>query len=324
MIRKSFFWLLATVLLTTVLPAEAQQPKKIPQIGFFGIGSPSATAPLAGAFRQGLNQLGYVEAKNIQIEYRYAQGQVARVPALIDELVRLKVDVLVIGSLSGQQAAKKATSTISIVMAQSNDPVRDGLIASLARPGGNITGLTTITDELSGKRLELFKEAVPRVSRVAVLWGGSGLVPATEIESTARALGIQIQVMRVRRQDAFDNAFEAIAKERADALLITRGPVIRTYATRIRDFADKKRLPTMYDDKRFVEGGGLMSYGTDILDLYQRSATYVDKILKGTKPADLPVEQPVRFEFVVNLKTAKDIGVTIPQWTLMKADRVIR
>jgi putative tryptophan/tyrosine transport system substrate-binding protein len=321
---RAFILTLPILILATGQLAWPQGLNKVARIGFFGIGSPSATKPLSGAFRQGLHELGYTEGQNILVEYRYADGHEDRVGSLITELVRLNVDVLVVGSRSGQWAAKKATTSIPIVMPQSGDPVGQGLIASLARPGGNITGLTTITEELSGKRLELFKETIPRISSVAFLWGGSGPGPFAQAESAARPLGIRVQRVVVSRAEDLDNAFRAITHERANALLVGRGPIIRTTAARIRDFADKRQLPTMYDDKLFVASGGLMSYGSDILDLYRRSATYVDKILKGAKPAELPVEQPRKFEFIINLKAAKRIGVTIPPNVLARADRVIQ
>ena len=318
--------LVSTLILASGYTSEAQQPKKIWRIGWLAGGSASGVAPLTDAFRQGLRQLGYIEGKNIAIEYRYAEGKFDRLPDLAAEIVHLKVDVIVVANPEAIHAAKRATETIPIVMVGPGDPVRLGLIASLARPGGNLTGLSFISIELTGKRLELFKEAFPRISRVAVLRtpGAAQEQQAKEMEVAAQTLGIQVQYVHVQTPDDFENAFSAITKGRADALLILRSPLIRTHATRITDFAEKRRLPTMYDDRLLVEAGGLMSYGTDTLDFYRRAAYYVDKILKGAKPADLPVEQPKKFEFVINLKTAKQIGLTIPPNVLARADKVIR
>jgi len=286
--------------------AEAQQLAKLPRIGFVGIGSPSATAPLSEAFLQGLRDLGYVDGQNFLIEYRYAEGDTGRVSALVNDLISLKVDVLVAGSPSAHRAAKRATTTIPVVMAQSLDPVGTGLINSLAQPGGNITGLTSMADELDGKRLELLKQAIPQLIRVAFLRmrdRAAARVGPKELQVERQALGLRVQVVEVERPEDFDTAFSAITKERAQALLITRGPFVRTHTSRIVDFAKTRRLPTMWDEKLFVEAGGLMSYGPDFVDLYRRAATYVDKILKGSKPADLPVERPTKFELVINLKT---------------------
>jgi putative ABC transport system substrate-binding protein len=326
MSNKIFCLALVAMLLVLGFPAEAQQPAKISRIGWLAAGSPSGVAPLTDAFRQGLRQLSYVEGKNIVIEFRYAEGKFDRLPELAAEIVHLKVDVIVVANPEAIDAAKRATATIPIVMVGPGDPVRLGLIASLARPGGNLTGLSFISIELTGKRLELLKEAFPKISRVAVLRtpGAAQEQQVKEIEVVAQTLGIQVQYVHVQSPDDFDNAFSAITKGRADALLILRSPLIRTHATRIMDFAEKRRLPTMYDDRLFVEAGGLMSYGTNTLDFYSRAAIYVDKILKGAKPADLPVEQPMKFEFVINLKTAKQIGLTIPPNVLARADKVIR
>ena len=306
--------------------AEAQQPGKIARIGWLAAGSPSGVEPLTGAFRQGLRQLGYVEGKNFVIEYRHAEGKFDRLPDLAAEIVHLKVDVIVVASTPAIQAVKQATATIPIVMVGPGDPVGLGLIASLARPGGNLTGLSFLSTELTGKRLELLKEAFPKISRVAVLRTTATAQEQAVNESVAAAktLRIQIQAVQVQSPDDFENAFLAITKGRAGALLVLRSPLVRTHATRIMDFAEKKRLPTMYDDRLFVEAGGLMSYGTNTRDFYSRAATYVDKILKGTKPADLPVEQPTKFEFIINLKAAKRIGLIIPPNVLARADQVIK
>jgi ABC-type uncharacterized transport system substrate-binding protein len=325
--QLKFIWLaLCAMLFVLCPPTQAQQPAKISRIGWLAGGSPSGVAPLTDAFRQGLHQLGYVEGKNVAIEYRYAEGKFDRLPDLAAEIVQLKVDVIIVASDRAIDAVKRATATIPIVMVGPGDPVGLGLIDSLARPGGNLTGLSFILIELAGKRLELLKEAFPKISRVAVLRIAApvGEQQVKETEVAAQKLGIQVQSVQVQSADDFENAFLTITKGRADSLLIPRSPLIRTHATRIMDFAEKRRLPTMYDDRLFVEAGGLMSYGTNTLDFYRRAATYVDKILKGAKPADLPVEQPMKFELVINLKTAKQIGVTIPPNVLARADKVIR
>ena len=325
MVTKIVVALMVGLAFASVHVAEAQQPKKVPRIGVLAQGSQSSYAPLNDAFQQGLHELGYNEGKNIVIEYRYAEGEPDRLPGLVVELVRLNVDVIVTSTTPAHQAAKQATTTIPIVMAQSSDPIGEGFVESLARPGGNITGLSSITQELGGKRLELFKEAVPRISRLAVIWSSpTPVLMMKEIESTARALSIQIQSVEVRSADDFNNIFSAMTKKRPNALFIIRTPLTRIHARPIIDFAAKSRLPTMYDDRLFVEAGGLMSYGVNIADLYRRAATYVDKILKGAKPADLPVEQPTKFELVINLNTAKQIGLNIPQSVLFRADRVIK
>ncbi|MBI2367537.1 MAG: ABC transporter substrate-binding protein, partial [Deltaproteobacteria bacterium] len=273
-----------------------------------------------------LRELGYVEGKNIFIEYRYAEGKLERLPDLAAELVRLKVDVIV-ATGPAILAAKKASPTIPIVFAAAGDPVGSGLVSSLARPGGNITGLSSIAQDLDGKRLELVKEAFPKIARVAFLWepGGSRGNPAlTDMEAAAKALGLKLQSLEVRGLDDFESAFARAKKEGAQALITTPTGVINTQQRRVLDFAAKNRLPAMYPTSEFVEAGGLMSYGPNYTDLFRRAADFVDKILKGTKPADIPVEQPMKFEFIVNLKAAKQIGVTIPPNVLVRADRVIR
>jgi ABC-type uncharacterized transport system substrate-binding protein len=305
---------------------QAQQPAKISRIGWLASGSPSGVAPLTDAFRQGLRQLGYVEGKNVVVEYRYAEGKFDRLPDLAAEIVHLKVDVVVVANDQAIRAAKQATATIPIVMVGPGDPVGLGLIASLARPGGDLTGLSFLSTELTGKRLELLKEAFPKISRVAVLQTTASAQERAvkESEVAAETLRIQVQPIQVQSPDDFENAFLTITKGRAGALLIPRSPLVRTHAKRITEFVEKRRLPTMYDDRLFVEAGGLMSYGTNTLEFYRRAAYYVDRILKGTKPADLPVEQPMNFELVINLKTAKQIGLTIPPNVLARADRVIK
>ena len=319
---------LVAVLLALSYSAEAQQPSKVPKIGFLVVPSRAFFANRIELFQQGLHSLGYVEGKNILIEYRYAEGNLDRLPDLAKELVSVKVDVIVTTSTQSVLAAKNATRTIPIVFAAVNDPVATRLVDSLAMPGGNVTGLSILAPELGGKRLELLKEAVPRITRVTFLWGSgsqaSTVVTVRETQAAARALGLQCQSIEVRDSKGFDSAFEAATKGRAQALLTSPGPVINTHQARIVEFAAKNRLPAMYAAPEFVDAGGLMSYAPSYTDLYRRAAIYVDKILKGAKPADLPVEQPTKFEFVINLKTAKQIGLTIPPNVLARADKVIR
>ncbi len=316
---------LSALLFAICSVVQAQQPTKIPRIGFLsGSGIPN---PNIEAFRQELRYLGYVEGKNILVEYRDVEGKLDRVPGLVAELVQLKVDVLVAGPITAICEAKKATQTIPIVMVTSQDPVAIGLIDSLARPGGNITGLTRLTRELSGKRLELLTEVVPRVSRVGVLADAKlpgSAIAFKEYEAAARALKIQLQYLEARGPTPdLEAAFQA-AKGRASALITIGNPVLNRYTKRIADLAIKSRLPSMCEASDWVEAGGLMSYSANDADSYKRAAVYVDKILKGTKPADLAVEQPTKFEFIINLKTAKQIGLTIPPNVLARANRVIR
>ena len=313
-------------MLAVAVIAEAQQPKKVPRIGYLIGTSPTANAARVEAFRQGLRDLGYIEGQNLIIEYRYAEGKVDRLPDLAAELVRLKVDAIFAQGTASVQAAKKATTTVPIVSV-SADPVGLGLVASLARHGGNVTGLVSFTSELAGKRLELLKEVVPRVSRVAVLWnpdGPSSTLRMRETEAAAPSLGIKLQPVDVREPNDFEHAFAALKKDRADALFPLRSPLISSQVKRIVELAAKNRVPGMYDASEFAEAGGLMSYGTMLADLDRRVASYVDKILKGAKPADLPVEQPTKFEFTINLKAAKQIGLTIPPNVLARADKVIK
>jgi len=320
------YYLLGFLLLPCINLAEAQPPKKVPQIGFPIVGSASATSGRIEAFRQGLRDLGYIEGQNLIIEYRYAEGKLDRLPELAAELVRLKVDAIFVQSTPAVQAAKKATTTVPIVSV-SGDPVGLGLVASLARPGGNVTGLANLTSELAGKRLELLKEVVPRISRVAVLWNpdaSSSALRMRETDAAAASLGIKLQPVEVRAANDFERAFSALKRERADALFPLRSPFISNHVKRIVELAAKNRVPGMYDASEFAEAGGLMSYGTMLADLDRRAATYVDKILKGAKPAELPVEQPTKFEFVINLKAAKQIGLTIPPNVLVRADKVIK
>ena len=322
------FWLLITVFLITAPPTEAQ-PGKVPRIGYLSArGAGSIPRSASERFGQGLRDLGYIEGKNILIEFRYAEGKLDRFPSLVAELVRLKVDVLVSTETTAIRAAKQATEIIPIVFITNQDPVAAGYVVSLARPGGNITGLTTLNRELSGKRLELFKEAVPKISRVGVLWEAAAPAAALsfkEYEAAAPALKIQLQSLEVRGPNPdFEGAFQAAAKGRTDALITRHNFLIGRYRKRIADLAMKNRLPSMYEDSRYVEDGGLVSYSANEAESFRRAAYYVDRILKGTKPADLLVEQPTKFELVVNLKTANQIGVTIPPSILVKADRVIK
>jgi putative tryptophan/tyrosine transport system substrate-binding protein len=321
---------LCAMLFALCLRAEAQQAKKVPRIGYLTGSSPSARSARIEAFGQGLRELGYVEGKNIVIEYRYAEGKLDRMTELAADLVRLNVEVIVTGGPLVTRAAKEATTTIPIVMTQDADPVGSGFVASLARPGGNITGLSTLSPEINGKRLELLKEIVPKLSRVAVL--GTSTRPGTaqelkEVELAAGAFGVELQYLDVLDPKDIETAFRAASKGRVDAvLMLVSGGIVDAHRTTIVELAVKTRLPVIYGTggRAFVETGGLMSYGVNINDLDRRAATYVDKILKGTKPADLPVEQPTKFEFIINLKAAKQIGLAIPPNILARADRVIR
>ena len=318
---------LSAMLVALWVPAQAQQPTKIHRIGYLSGNSPSSESVRTDALRQGLRELGYVEGKNIVIEYRFAEGKLDRLAQLVAELVRLKVDVIVTAGTGATRTANEATSTIPIVMTQDPDPVRNGFVASLARPGGNITGLSTLQPELSGKRLELLKEIVPMLSRVAVLGtstNASNAQSLRETELAAEAIAVKLQYLDVRNPKDIEAAFQAARKERADAVLVLGGPVLASQRTHLADLAVKNRLPAIYWRSDIVEDGALMSYAVSFIDLDRRAATYVDKILKGAKPADLPVEQPKKFEFVVNVKAAKQIGLMIPPNVLARADRVIK
>jgi len=327
MSKKIFSLALGAMLLALSVPVEAQQPTKVPRIGYLDAVSLSVNAAPVEAFRQGLRTLGYVEGKNIFIEWRSADGKLDRLPALAAELVHLKVDIIVTGGRSATRADKEATSTIPIVMAQDPDPVGTGFVASLAQPGGNITGLSNLRPELSGKRLELMKEIVAKLARLAVL--GTSSVPGNaqslkEMELGASAVRVQLQYLDVLGPKEIETVFRAASKGRADAVLVLGSPFLLSHRIQVVDLALKSQLPAIYYSTEFVEDGGLMSYGVNINDLFRRAATYVDKILKGTKPADLSVEQPTKYELVINLKTAKQIGLTIPQSVLYRADRVIK
>jgi putative ABC transport system substrate-binding protein len=307
--------------------AEAQQPKKFPRIGFLAASSAPVARTRIEAFRQGLHALGYVEGKDIVIEYRFADGKPDQLLNYAAELVRLKVDTIVTLGPMDTRAARDATKTIPIVMGQDSDPVGSGVVASLARPGGNITGLSSLYPEITGKQLELLKEIVPTLSRVAVLGNltepGNALL-LKEMELAAGALKVQLKYLDVRDPTGIETAFSAIKKDRADAVIVLRNPIASTRRKQIVDLAAKSRLPAIYVQPEWVETGGLMSYAPDLRDNWRRAATYVDKILKGASPAELPVEQPTKFELVINLKAAKQIGLTIPQRVLLKADKVIR
>jgi putative ABC transport system substrate-binding protein len=307
--------------------AEAQQAARIPRIGILIAPSASSFSNRVEALRRRLRELGYVEGKNIVIEYRYAEGKVERIPDLAAELVGLKVDVIVTSGGGGTiLAAKKASATIPIVFAGAADPVGEGLVSSLARPGGNITGLSQMSPDLDGKRLELLKEAFPKVVRVSFLWqpGWRGNLALTDMEAAAKALGLKLLSLEVRSLDDFDSAFARAKRDGAQALITTPGGIIGTQRRQVLEFAAKNRLPAMYTNSEFVEAGGLMSYAPSLADQWRRAAGFVDKILKGTKPADIPVEQPMKFEFVISLIAAKQIGMTIPPNVLVRADRVIR
>jgi len=318
---------LGTVLLGLSVSAEAQQPTKMPRIGFLAGPSVSAQLSRTEAFQQGLRELGYVEGKNILIEWRNADGKLDSLTALAAELVKLKVDIIVTGGASATRAAKELTATIPIVMANDPDPIGAGFIASLARPGGNITGLSNLAPEISGKRLEFLKEILPKLSRVAVLRTSSN--PANdplqkETELAARAFALKLHYLDVADSKDIGNAFQAATKVRAEAILVLQSGVLNSKRKQTTDFAVKSRLPVMYPTPEWVEDGGLLVYSANSPDLSRRAATYVDKILKGAKPADLPVEQPKKFEFIINLKAAQQIGLTIPPNVLARADKVIK
>jgi putative tryptophan/tyrosine transport system substrate-binding protein len=325
---KILVYAFPALILATIHLAEAQQPKKVPRIGWLTTGFLSTMSARQQAFQQGLRELGYVEGKNILIEWRGADNIPERRRALAEELVSLKVDVIVTGGSDAARVAKEATSTIPIVMASSNDPVGDGFVASLARPGGNITGLSQLSPELNGKRLEILKEVLPKLSRLAVFWSSSGVGQEQvrkEIERAASAFGVKLQYFDVLTTKDIEPAFRAAVKGQADAVLETiSGPIRSAHQKELAELAVKHRLPVMRERPEHVEAGGLMSYGVNLLNLDRRAATYVDKILKGTKPADIPVEQPTKFEFIINLKAAKQIGLTIPPNVLVRADRVIK
>ena len=322
--RRTFALALGSLFLTTFHLAQAQQPRKMARIGYLNPGDPVSRVYRTEAFRQGLKELGYIEGRNIIIEYRFAEARSERLPELARDLVGLKVDIIFAGGGPATKAAKNATQMIPIVTS-SQDPVGQGFVASLPRPGGNITGLTNLTSELVGKRLELLKEAIPQLSRVAVLWTPDHPAATTwrRTEVAAQSLGVQLQAAELRVRDDLEPAFAAIKRERAEALFMIRSPIVNDLTKRIVSLAAESGLPAIYDDKRFPQLGGLMSYGTDLADLDRRAAIYIDRILKGAKPADLPIERPTKFELVINLNTAKALGLKIPAHLLMEADEVI-
>ena len=315
---------LAALLLALTIPAQAQQAKKVPRIGYLRfIEFPAYDA----AFRNGLSDLGYVERENIQVEYRFAGGSLARLAEFAAELVSLKVDVIVAGSTQSIDAAKRATKTIPIVFPVTFDPVESGFVASLARPGGNLTGLSTVNPDAAAKRVELLKEVLPQISRLAVLRNpinSGSQFPLKETEAGAKQLGIRLQTLEARSPEELEGVFRLATSERAGALIVIVDALFNAEQQRISELALRHRLPTMFDSTQYVEAGGLISYGANLSDLFRRAATYVDKILKGAKPGDLPVEQPTKFDLVINLKTAKQIGVTIPPQVLARADKVIK
>jgi len=327
--RRTFLAGTGAVFLAAPRASEAQEPAKVFRLGLLGTVPPTdpGTLRIWDGFLEGLRQLGYVEGQNLVIERRFSEGRYERLPALAAELVRLKVDVIVAGGAPAPEAAQRATSTIPIVMLNHGDPVGSGLVASLARPGRNVTGLSFIAPDLVGKQLQLLKEVVPGISRVAVL--SDPTVPAQalmlrEAEVAARSLKVQLQMLEARAPSDFASAFSAMTKDRAGALIVLGAVMFFIQRTRIVELAAQSRLPAMYWAKEFAEAGGLMAYGSNIREMYRRAATYVDRILKGAKPADLPVEQPTKFELVINLKTAKALGLTIPQSVLGRADEVIQ
>ncbi|HXK28512.1 MAG TPA: ABC transporter substrate-binding protein [Candidatus Binatia bacterium] len=326
--KNKFCLFLVIAVMSVGAMAQAQQSKKVPRIGFISPSSSSTAGPNLEAFRHGLRDLGYLERENIHIEVRWAEGSAERLPHLIAELIRLKVDVLVIGGAAGALAAKNSGITTPVVFAAVTDPLGYGLIDSLARPGGNITGLALALGEgFSGKWVELLKEAVPKVTTVAVLRNPThplAEVFLRETQAAGRAHSIRLNFFAARDPNELGTTLSRLEKEHATTLIVTPSPLFSSQRSRLVEFAARRRLPSMFFSKEFVDAGGLMSYGPSFPDSYRRAATYVDKILKGTKPADLPVEQPMKFEFVINLKTAKQIGLTVPQWTLMKADKVIQ
>ncbi len=327
--RRTFMAMIAGGILAAPLAVEAQQSGKLFRIGVLGnvpLTDPEG-ARVWGAFIQGLRELGYVEGRNITIEFRSSDGKYERLPELAAELVRLKVDVIVAPAGQNVVAAQRATRTIPIVMSGLTDPVESGLVASLARPGGNVTGLSGFSTEIVGKQLELLKEMAPKVSRVAILWNPANQshpLLLREAEAAARLLRVQLQTLEVRGPDDFETAFAAVTRERAGALLVAADGMFLLHRARIADLAAKTRLPAMYGLREYVDAGGLVVYGPSLRENFRRAATYVDKILKGAKPADLPVEQPTKFELVINLKTAKALGLTIPPSLLLRADELIK
>ena len=327
MAMKIIILLLVSLAVVSAHLAEAQQPPKKPLIGVLVAGSPSSMESRINAFQKRLRELGYKEGQNIVVEYHYAEGNYNRLTAITTDLVRSNANVIVTWAIPVTQIVKNATNTIPIVMAGGGNPVETGLVESLAKPGGNITGLATIQNELTGKRLELLKEAVPKISRVAMVFNPEGQVPTRGYEplkGIAQLLKISVEPLQIRKPNEIDKVFAAIPKSRVDALILESDPIFNINRQKVIALAAKNRLPAMYPERRWAEDGGMMAYGTDLIEVASRAAIFVDKILKGAKPADLPVEQPTKFELAINLKTAKEIGVTIPQSVLFRADKVIK
>ena len=327
MLKKILVFVVATVFLTTGSLAKAQQRGKVPRIGFLGNSTAALEENLVGPFREGLRDLSYVEGQNILIEYRWAEGKYERFPTLIAELIASKVELIVTAGTPATLALKKATTSIPLVMVAVGDPVGTGIVASLNRPGGNITGLTSISPELEGKRLELLREVIPKLSHFAVLWNPVSpfqVIAEKEVQAADTVLRMKVLSLGIRAPEELDNAFATIRRERPGALLVLADRLFLHNRARIMDFATQNRLPGVHAYVELVEAGGLMSYGPSYADMHRRAATYVDKILKGTKPADLPVERPMKFELVINLKAAKQIGLTIPPNVLARADKVIK
>ena len=324
--RREFISLLGGAAAAWSLEARAQQAGKRYMVGILSAGGSSVQAALNAAFSDGLREWGWVEGKNVVFEPRFAENRLERLPELATDLVRLKVDVIAAAGTLAPLAAKQATSTIPIVMTAAGDPLGSGLVASLARPGGNVTGMSLMAPDLGGKRLELLKEVVPRLARVAVLWNAANPYSALvfkETQAAGRTLGIEIQSLEVRAPDDFDGAFEAARRERPDALITVEDPLTFSHRQRVADFTAEQRLPSLHGLREFAAAGGLLSYGANLVDLFRRAAGYVDKILRGVKPADLPVQQPTKFELVINLKTAKTLGLTVPLTLQASADEVI-
>jgi putative ABC transport system substrate-binding protein len=327
MAMKIIILLLVSLAVVSAHLADAQQPPKKPLIGVLVAGSPSSMESRINAFQKRLRELGYKEGQNIVVEYHYAEGNYNRLTAITTDLVRSNANVIVTWAIPVTQVVKNATNTIPIVMAGGGNPVETGLVESLAKPGGNITGLATIQNELTGKRLELLKEAVPKISRVAMVFNPEGQVPTRGYEplkGIAQLLKISVEPLQIRKPNEIDKVFAAIPKSRVDALILESDPIFNINRQKVIALAAKNRLPAMYPERRWAEDGGMMAYGTDLIEVANRAANFVDKILKGAKPADLPVEQPTKFELAINLKTAKEIGVTIPQSVLFRADKVIK
>jgi len=324
-VRRRDFLVAVGALLSSPLAVDAQQPPKSPRIGFLAFSSPNLAAEQANAFREGLRDLGYAEGSNVVIEYRWAEGRAESLPRLAGELVRLKVDVILATNSLTAFAAKKATDTIPIVFATAGDPA--GLVTSISRPSGNVTGLSLVAPEIVAKQMEILKEAVPNATRMAVLSNPANPYTARmvkEVDAAARSMGVRVRLLEVREADAFEGAFSAVTKDRQDALLVLFDPFLLNHRARITEFANKNRLPAMYPHREYVQSGGFMAYGASLLDMFRHAATYVVKILTGAKPADLPVEQPTKFELVISLNAAKALGLTIPQSLLLRADEVIQ